>query len=334
MAEFELAENLWQQFAANIKIADRSVLVVDPLMSGTLGKEGVKYIADKFSHELGAPTKMSGGGPIAYKILPAYNPTGKVLKEVYAGEVKPKSKGKIARPPNAFIVYRQRHHADMVAANPGLHNNQISVALGKQWQNETPEVKAAYKAMADEIKKQHLLANPGYQYQPRKPAEKKRRMTRRKAEQNGAQEASIEEPVNSNPTIPEFPETPSGNPIFEVGNDEVAEDALSVMINEHNKKLALFTAPVPGNRPIIAPAPVAFHDNTPEIYNDTAFYASAFDFSAMYPEVNDPLTTEQQAQLDAIPTSQSDMESVFDTAWEVTANAEVNRQTSLEAAGF
>ena len=79
--------------------------------------------------ELRAPTKMSGGGPIAYKIMPAQNPTGKVLKEVYAGDVKPKSAGKVARPPNAFIVYRQRHHADMVAANPGLHNNQICASL-------------------------------------------------------------------------------------------------------------------------------------------------------------------------------------------------------------
>ena len=210
----------------------------------------------------------------------------------------------------------------------------LAVALGKQWQNETPEIKAAYKAMADEIKRQHLLANPGYQYQPRKPAEKKRRMTRRKAEQAEAQEASVVEPVNSNPTTSEFPETPSGNPIFEVGNDDVAEDALSVMINEHNKKLAIFTAPVPGNAPIIAPASVAFHDTTQEIFNDTAFYTSAFDFSGMYPEVNDPLTTEQQAELDAIPTSPSAMERAFDAAWEVTANAEVNRQMSLEAAGY
>lgn len=32
---------------------------------------------------------------------------------------------KIPRPPNAFIIYRKSHHADTVAQNPGLHNNQI-----------------------------------------------------------------------------------------------------------------------------------------------------------------------------------------------------------------
>lgn len=35
--------------------------------------------------------------------------------------------------------------------------------------------------MADTIKRQHTAAHPEYQYQPRKPSEKKRRMTRRKA---------------------------------------------------------------------------------------------------------------------------------------------------------
>ena len=42
---------------------------------------------------------------------------------------KPKSKAikedKIARPPNAFILYRQHHHPLVKASHPNLHNNQI-----------------------------------------------------------------------------------------------------------------------------------------------------------------------------------------------------------------
>lgn len=34
-------------------------------------------------------------------------------------------KAKIKRPPNAFILFRQAHHAQAVQLNPGLHNNQI-----------------------------------------------------------------------------------------------------------------------------------------------------------------------------------------------------------------
>jgi len=53
--------------------------------------------------------------------------------------------------------------------------------LGEQWSRESAEVKARWKAVADDIKRKHSEMFPDYQYQPRKPSEKKRRMTRRKA---------------------------------------------------------------------------------------------------------------------------------------------------------
>ena len=53
--------------------------------------------------------------------------------------------------------------------------------LGEQWSREPTEIKARWKAVAEEIKKKHSEMFPDYQYQPRKPSEKKRRMTRRKA---------------------------------------------------------------------------------------------------------------------------------------------------------
>ncbi len=36
---------------------------------------------------------------------------------------------KIPRPPNAFIIYRKAYHAEIVAKNPGLHNNQICMLV-------------------------------------------------------------------------------------------------------------------------------------------------------------------------------------------------------------
>jgi hypothetical protein len=41
-------------------------------------------------------------------------------------------------------------------------------------------VRAAYKQLAEGAKKKHELEHPDYQYQPRKPSEKKRRMTKNK----------------------------------------------------------------------------------------------------------------------------------------------------------
>lgn len=48
---------------------------------------------------------------------------------ILPGANKPKSKApkedKVARPPNAFILYRQHHHPLVKADHPELHNNQI-----------------------------------------------------------------------------------------------------------------------------------------------------------------------------------------------------------------
>ncbi|EXJ54291.1 hypothetical protein A1O7_09629 [Cladophialophora yegresii CBS 114405] len=92
----------------------------------------------------------------------------------------PDKKVKVTRPPNAFILYRTYYHPILLQSRPDLANNDISVMLGKQWKSESEEVKNEWKAKAAQVKKQHALENPGYQYAPRKPSEKKRRMTVRK----------------------------------------------------------------------------------------------------------------------------------------------------------
>ena len=56
-----------------------------------------------------------------------------------------------------------------------------AVILGKRWKAEPDEVKARYKQLADDIKAKHMQEHPDYQYAPRKPSEKKRRMTARRA---------------------------------------------------------------------------------------------------------------------------------------------------------
>ena len=98
-------------------------------------------------------------------------------------------KEKVPRPPNAFIIYRKDWHPRVVAQNPGLHNNAISVIIGDQWRNESEEVRTAYKQRAGDAKRQHEIDHPDYHYQPRRPSEKKRRMTRNKLAKLAAAEA-------------------------------------------------------------------------------------------------------------------------------------------------
>jgi len=68
------------------------------------------------------------------------------------------------------------------------------VLLGRQWKNEDPAVKAAFKEKADEVKRKHNEKHPEYQYQPRKPSEKKKRASRVKAAKVAASTSPIDSP--------------------------------------------------------------------------------------------------------------------------------------------
>ncbi|KAK7518595.1 hypothetical protein IWZ03DRAFT_308629, partial [Phyllosticta citriasiana] len=75
---------------------------------------------------------------------------------------------KIPRPRNAFILYRQHHHAAIVAENPGLANPEISKIIGEQWRSEPESIREEWKTLADEEKLRHQQQYPEYRYQPRR----------------------------------------------------------------------------------------------------------------------------------------------------------------------
>lgn len=71
------------------------------------------------------------------------------------------------------------------------------------WRNEPQVVKDEYKRRADAERAQHALNYPGYQYQPRKPSEKKKRMTKNKV----AKLATSSRPLRRNTQAP-LPQLP------------------------------------------------------------------------------------------------------------------------------
>ncbi|RPA87197.1 hypothetical protein BJ508DRAFT_321085 [Ascobolus immersus RN42] len=75
---------------------------------------------------------------------------------------------RIPRPRNAFILFRQHHHAQVVSANPGKANPEISKIIGEMWRESTPESKAIWQKHADDEKQKHLQRFPEYRYQPRR----------------------------------------------------------------------------------------------------------------------------------------------------------------------
>ncbi|KAL8674738.1 MAG: hypothetical protein Q9168_000896 [Polycauliona sp. 1 TL-2023] len=75
---------------------------------------------------------------------------------------------KVPRPRNAFILYRQRHQASVVAQHPGLANPDVSKVIGEQWRQASPESKQYWKNLAEEEKIRHQRQHPDYRYQPRR----------------------------------------------------------------------------------------------------------------------------------------------------------------------
>ena len=193
-------------------------------------------------------------------------------------------KEKTPRPPNAFILYRQRHHPLLRAKYPSLHNNQIckstknqfkyfandlqAIILGKQWQLADEETKGHFKEAANILKKKHLEAHPNYQYQPRKPSEKKRRMTRRRegnsssaaiATKLDSVEPSIEN-VDVDHGVPEFETTAAGTPLFDLGDINYDDETLTTMLANFNASLSNTRNNLPG--------PVLYSEPTEEAQDD------------------------------------------------------------------
>jgi len=54
------------------------------------------------------------------------------------------------------------------------------VIIGNKWKNEDEAVKDTFRARANEVKRNHNEQHPEYQYQPRKPSQKRKRINRAK----------------------------------------------------------------------------------------------------------------------------------------------------------
>ncbi|CAG8471290.1 10481_t:CDS:1 [Acaulospora colombiana] len=95
-----------------------------------------------------------------------------------SGTVAKTKQKKPPRPPNAFILYRRSKQPDIVAANEGISNNEVSKQIGEMWHKESVAEKQKFQLMADQAKIEHLKKFPDYKYRPRKPHEKRRRTKR------------------------------------------------------------------------------------------------------------------------------------------------------------
>ena len=110
-------------------------------------------------------------------------------------------------------------------------NTFAAILLGTQWNNEDEATKDEWRLKADDFKKQHALIYPNYQYQPRKPSEKKRRVTRRKS--------------GASAVVPDFKQNNAGNLVMTLDDDDLDDATFEAMHHNYNVTLPMSRRAVP-----------------------------------------------------------------------------------------
>ena len=165
--------------------------------------------------------------------------------------------------------------------------------LGEQWSRESVEVKSRWKAVADDIKKKHSEMFPDYQYQPRKPSEKKRRMTRRKAAALAKVAASDGRPMSS-------PAQSSSTATGDSDDQAVASASLSssvefgtgdslAFVNDTNDSVAVGGFNIFDFEPLPEPIPTFETAANGNLFFDLDNTASDEAFSTMLAQYNETL---------------------------------------------
>lgn len=88
----------------------------------------------------------------------------------------------VKRPQNSFMVWSSGMRIQIAKCNPTKTNAEISIILGKIWNDMSDEYKLNYKLQADLIKVEHYKQHPEYVYKPksRKNIEIKEKIIRQK----------------------------------------------------------------------------------------------------------------------------------------------------------
>lgn len=149
------------------------------------------------------------------------------------------------------------------------------------------------------LKKKHFEDNPNYQYHPRKPHEKKRRMARKirahhkdneglLSTSTGIPSTEIGAPgledfdfsfdFETTPApLPEFDTTPAGNVVLTLGDENIDDATFEAMLREYNSTANVATAPGNAMASVLSTEPLG------ETEEDFHFLTSVLNFDAMAP---------------------------------------------------
>ena len=293
------------------------------------------------------------------RIAPARNPEVDTA-DVPVPNANPPSKTKIARPPNAFILYRQHHHPVLRARFPHLHNCQIcmscpltiqpriiqanksAVILGNQWKQEPAENKAKFITLAHRLKAKHIVDHPDYHYKPRKPSEKKRHKSRSHAFSVSTTVTEVEEDDDPHPNPPPNPapnppqqisRTAGGNPVVAFGDEDLDDEVLLAALQAHNNAIqpALAAAGgLAGGDASPEPSAAVYDEPSQPAKLDDSFFNAWFDFDTyLLQNEQHELFEDKLKDRDINPDSPTNL-AAFDAKQSKLQVAEYNRQMHMD----
>nr|AJW31378.1 mating-type protein MAT1-2-1 [Clarireedia henningsiana] len=150
----------------------------DKMLLPVFGFTNICFLPMKVDHEMSiSPFDDEDDTAVNFESLPT-------LSSPRAPSTSVTARGKIPRPPNEWILYRADNHLPIKLAYPGISNNEISSIIAGMWAAESADRRDKYKKRALVLKENHAKAHPNYKYSPRKPSEKKRRVSKKRLAKN------------------------------------------------------------------------------------------------------------------------------------------------------
>ncbi|KAJ6032292.1 mating-type HMG-box protein MAT1-2 [Penicillium herquei] len=206
----QLSEALWHEAATleRLKATNNELMLPNNVVT-KIGRANVSKLANRLSVLIGCAIQLVADPTIqALRLMPVSNSNGPALdwaklnhiatqvKEAVAvGQVEcPDRAGKIPRPMNSWILYRQHYHRAVSEANPNLPNTEISKIIAAQWRGEPDATRLEWQELSEKMKAEHARAHPDYQYSPRRPGEKRTRRSRIRVRTDSVEDFMVDTP--------------------------------------------------------------------------------------------------------------------------------------------
>ncbi|KAJ5710807.1 mating-type HMG-box protein MAT1-2 [Penicillium malachiteum] len=188
----QLTEALWHEAGTLERLkATNNELILPNNVVAKIGRANVAKLATRLSMLIKRAVQVLDDPTIqAVRLLPIFENAQaldwvkldhiarQVKEAVSVGQVERPRAGKIPRPMNSWILYRQHHHRAVAEANPDMPNTEISKVIAAQWHDEPVETRDEWRELSQKMKAEHERAHPDYQYSPRRPGERRTRRSR------------------------------------------------------------------------------------------------------------------------------------------------------------